>query len=108
MDGTYIPLWSDGSLKRHICAFARQGEDKVVLVIVPRFLTRLIQSVDDMPLGKQVWGDSAIVLPDEIPGNRFRNILTGEATNVLEWNGKKGLAFDQVFANFPVAMLEAI
>ncbi len=52
MEGAYLPLQSDGDLQNHICAFARKCEQKVVLVITPRFLTRLIQNPEEMPLGK--------------------------------------------------------
>jgi len=107
MDGDYIPLMGDGALKDHICAFARQTKNKAVLVIVPRFLTRLTQ-MDEMPLGEKIWGDSWLVIPDEISANRFRNILTDEMLGSAERDGKGALALDEVFANFPVAMLETV
>ncbi len=107
-DGAYLPLSGEGDLKEHLCAFARSGEGKVVLVIVPRFLTRLVKSTDEHPLGPKVWRDSWLVIPPEIPSVRFKNILTGEAMSLVDQDGKAALAFDQVFANFPVAMLEAI
>jgi len=107
MDGAYIPLMSDGDHKEHVCAYARKAEGKVVLVVVPRFLTHLIQ-MDDMPFGKKTWGDSQLVIPPEISAMRFNNIFTGEAIELVEQDGKAVLALDQVFANFPVAMLEAI
>jgi (1->4)-alpha-D-glucan 1-alpha-D-glucosylmutase len=108
MEGTYLPLQGDGELKEHICAFTRRGEGKVVLVIVPRFLTRLLKSPDELPLGHEVWGDSRVVIPREIPTVKFKNILTGEVMDLVEQDGKAALALDQVFANFPVALLEAI
>lgn len=107
MDGDYIPLMGDGALKDHICAFARQEKNKAVLVIVPRFLTRLTQ-MGEMPLGKKTWGDSWLVVPDEISANRFRNILTDEMLGSVERHGSSGIALDQIFGNFPVALLEAI
>jgi (1->4)-alpha-D-glucan 1-alpha-D-glucosylmutase len=107
MDGDYIPLMGDGALKDHLCAFARQEKNKAVLVIVPRFLTRLTQ-MDEMPLGEKTWGDSWLVIPDEMSANRFRNILTHEMLGSVEQHGGTGIALDQVFANFPVALLEAI
>ncbi|MGZ3534553.1 MAG: malto-oligosyltrehalose synthase [Thermodesulfobacteriota bacterium] len=107
MDGTYAPLWSDGNFKDHVCAFARQGGGKVVLVIVPRFMAHLTQ-VDETPLGRKVWGESSITMPGEIVAERFSNIFTGEMVDITGRNGQKRLMLDQVFANFPVAMLEAI
>ncbi len=107
MDGTYTPLWSDGNLKDHVCAFARKGEGKVVLVIVPRFLSHLTQA-EERPLGMEVWGDSSITMPGEIIEERFRNIFTGEMVDAIGREGKNRLILGQAFANFPVAMLEAI
>jgi (1->4)-alpha-D-glucan 1-alpha-D-glucosylmutase len=108
MDGAYLPLQGEGEFKEHICAFARRAVGKVVLVIVPRFLARLVKSADELPLGHKVWGDSRVVIPGEILAVKFKNILTGEAMALVEQDGKAALALDQVFANFPVAMLEAI
>jgi (1->4)-alpha-D-glucan 1-alpha-D-glucosylmutase len=97
---------SEGNLKNHICAFARQKEEKTVLVIVPRFLTRIIRGSDEMPLGREIWGDSRIVIPEEVSGNKFNNIFTGETIEETEQDGQGGLALGEIFANFPVALLE--
>jgi (1->4)-alpha-D-glucan 1-alpha-D-glucosylmutase len=107
MDGAYIPLMGDGDHKEHVCAYARKGEAKTVLVIVPRFLTRLIQ-MDQLPFGRETWGDSWVVIPSEISAVRFNNIFTGETIGRVERDGRGALALEQVFANFPVAMLEAL
>jgi (1->4)-alpha-D-glucan 1-alpha-D-glucosylmutase len=106
-DGAYLPLSGEGDLKEHLCAFARSGEGKVVLVVVPRFLTRLVKSADESPLGHKVWGDSWLVLPPQIPAVSFNSIFTAETIGTVERDGRTGLALDRVFANFPVAMLEA-
>jgi hypothetical protein len=44
----------NGRLKEHIYVFERQGEDKVVLIVVPIFLTHLVKGIDQFPLGKEV------------------------------------------------------
>jgi (1->4)-alpha-D-glucan 1-alpha-D-glucosylmutase len=107
MEGAYIPLVGDGDRKEHVCAFARQGEGKAVLVIVPRFLTHLIQ-MDELPLGKETWGDSWLVIPHEIAAYQFNNIFSGETIGLVERDGKSMLPLDQIFVNFPVGMLETI
>jgi (1->4)-alpha-D-glucan 1-alpha-D-glucosylmutase len=106
LDGIYIPLVGQGDLKDHLCAFARQRQEKVVLVIVPRFLTRLVESLDELPLGRNVWRDSRIVIPDEIAGDKFRNIFTGENIQTIQKDEQRVLALSEIFAHFPVAMLE--
>ena len=108
MEGAYLPLQGDGDLQNHICAFARQGEQKVVLVLTPRFLTRLIQTPEEMPLGKKIWGNSWIALADEIRVNHFHNILTDETVKAVEENGKRVLRIGEILANFPVALLEGL
>jgi (1->4)-alpha-D-glucan 1-alpha-D-glucosylmutase len=105
-EGDYVPLTAQGELKEHVCAFARQKEDKVLLVIVPRFLTPLVQDIDEGPLGEKAWGNSTLVIPDEIEGKEFNNIFTGETITRIERDGEGALALHEVFANFPVAMLE--
>jgi (1->4)-alpha-D-glucan 1-alpha-D-glucosylmutase len=107
LEGEYIPLVSDGDRKDLVCAFARRGEGKVVLVIVPRFLTHLIKSTDQYPLGREIWGGSTIVIPEEIPINQFRNIFTEEAVKVMEKDTKRVLMLSEVFTSIPVAMLES-
>lgn len=107
MEGAYIPVMGDGNLKEHVCAFAREKDEKVVLIIVPRFLSHLVNSMDDIPLGKQVWGESRIVIPDEVPGDQFQNIFTGETIQRVDQDGQKTLPLSEIFAHFPVAMLES-
>jgi (1->4)-alpha-D-glucan 1-alpha-D-glucosylmutase len=71
-------------------AFTR-GE--TVLVVVPRLTTQLVQP-PQLPLG-DVWGDHALAL-----GGKWRNGFTDE---VLE--GER-LTLKEVFATFPIAILE--
>ncbi len=107
-DGSYVPLESEGNLKEYVCAFARQKEEKTVLVIVPRFLTHLIRDTGEVPLGKNVWEESWVVLPKEINGGTFRNLFTDETIEKVKRDGEGLLSLGEVFANFPVAMLEKV
>jgi (1->4)-alpha-D-glucan 1-alpha-D-glucosylmutase len=116
---TLLEQWTDGRIKlfvtarslaaraRHIDAFRGayraietgtenaiaflRGED--VLVVVPRLTTQLIQA-PDLPVGR-VWGENAVEI-----GGKWRNVFTDE---VIE--GER-LALKDVFATFPVAILE--
>jgi (1->4)-alpha-D-glucan 1-alpha-D-glucosylmutase len=107
-EGSYIPLVGSGDFKEHLCAFGRRRGEEVVLVVVPRFLTRLIRNPDEMPFGESVWGDSCLLIPTEISGRPFRNIFTGETLQTIEREGQGALRLGQLFAYFPVAMLEGI
>lgn len=105
-DGNYIPLESEGNLKDHVCAFARKSEGKVVLVVVPRFLTRILKGSNEIPLGQEIWGNSRILIPEEISAKKFINIFTGEMIAETKQDGRRGLTLGEIFANFPVALLE--
>lgn len=105
MEGAYVPLVSDGELKEHICAFARQREDRVVLFIVPRFMASVLHFSSEEPFGEKVWGTAGILLPNEIIGNTFKNILTGEKVSAVVREDKRVLSAASVFSCFPVAML---
>jgi (1->4)-alpha-D-glucan 1-alpha-D-glucosylmutase len=107
-DGNYIPLETEGNLKDHICAFARQKEGTTVLIIMPRFLTHLIRDTEEMPLGGHVWKESYVVLPNEINGGTFRNLFSDEIIEKVKRNGEDLLSLGEVFAHFPVAMLEKV
>jgi len=106
MEGSYIPLEAVGSKKDHVCAFARKSRDQLIVVTAPRLLARLLRAPEELPLGTRVWGDSSLVIPDEKPGQRYHQVLSGEIVETLEADGKAVLPLALVFANFPVALLE--
>jgi (1->4)-alpha-D-glucan 1-alpha-D-glucosylmutase len=105
-DGGYMPLAADGSLKENVCAFARFAENNAALVVVPRLMTRLVKSVKKMQFEARTWRDTAVMIPDEISGGAYRNIFTDEVLTEVEQNGTKRLPLAELFAKFPVALLE--
>jgi (1->4)-alpha-D-glucan 1-alpha-D-glucosylmutase len=105
-EGAYIPLEGLGNKKDHVCAFARKHNDQSVVVVVPRFLTRLTRTPDELPLGSQVWGDAFLIVPDEQVRQKYYSIFSGEIIETIEKNEKITLPLDMIFANFPVALLE--
>jgi (1->4)-alpha-D-glucan 1-alpha-D-glucosylmutase len=107
-EGTYLPLTSEGDLKDHVCSFARQRDEKVVLIIAPRFLSRLIKTPGEMPLGEEVWKESRVMIPKEIGRNRFHNLFTGEIVETVEKNGEGLVPLGKLLTSFPVAMLESV
>ena len=101
-----MPLAADGSLKENVCAFARFAENNAALVVVPRLMTRLVKSVKKMQFEARTWRDTAVMIPDEISGGAYRNIFTEEVLTEVEQNGTKRLPLAELFAKFPVALLE--
>ncbi|MCC6545149.1 MAG: malto-oligosyltrehalose synthase [Nitrospirae bacterium] len=105
--GDYEPLEAAGDKANHIAAFSRiLGNDKSI-IIVPRFFTRLIPQPEDLPLGRNIWGDSSVRIRDAGTGERYRNIFTGEVVTVSKYNEVNVLCLSEVFLNFPVALLES-
>jgi (1->4)-alpha-D-glucan 1-alpha-D-glucosylmutase len=108
LDGSYVPLVAEGTFQNHLCAFVRKKNGKSVLVFAPRFLTGMIREVGELPFGPEVWGETFVLIPDDVSRNAFHNIFTGERIEVIDRNGKRGLSVGQVFAHFPVAVLEPL
>jgi (1->4)-alpha-D-glucan 1-alpha-D-glucosylmutase len=105
-EGSYFPLEAQGEKSEHICAFARILDKQGIIVVVPRLVVGVTGGKEEPPIGKEIWKDTRLVLPQEWMGHRFRNLFTGE-----EWStGKKGqdpgFPLSQVFQTFPVAFLE--
>ncbi len=103
--GTYTALTATGDASDHIVAFARAHGDERMIVVVPRLLAKKFGELT-LPIGKQAWGDAVLELPASLANGRYRNVLTGEMVELVERDGSSGLALAQVFANFPVALLE--
>jgi (1->4)-alpha-D-glucan 1-alpha-D-glucosylmutase len=107
-DGVYLPMAGEGNRRDHLCAFSRQRDEEAVMVVVPRGLAGLIKGPDEMPLGKAIWEGSWVLIPEEVTGDAFYNIFTGETLRRMEREGQGALPLDQVFAHFPVAMLKKV
>lgn len=103
--GAYFPLEGIGRCAKHICAFARQHHQRVVLVAVPRLLTRLMPDPHVLPIGPQIWEGSWLTVPPSDAGHGYRNLFTGETVGAVNQEGRMMLALDKVFADFPVALL---
>lgn len=106
--GRYLPLEVAGSRREHVCAFERSTNHRAVLVVVPRFCSRLIEHPDGLPLGPEVWQDTCILQPFDTSCSAYRNLLTGELLRLEPQDGRLGLALHKILSIFPVALLEKI
>lgn len=104
--GEYLPLTVEGPRQEHVCTFERSLAERSVVVVVPRFCSRLLRDSSDLPLGPAIWQDSAIILPADASSSRFRNVLTGEVLTSEQRGGRSILALQSVFEAFPAALLE--
>ena len=91
-EGQYIPLAITGK-DVTAAAYARRNENLWVLVIFPFGLVK--HEMDSVETGS----DQFVVLPEGAP-ERWRNLFTDE-----QFEAPNQIAFQQVFQDFPVAML---
>ena len=101
--GTYRRLVASGNAKEQICAFARQEREAWALVVAPR-LTTAIVGQQNLPLGRESWGDSALLLSDDFP-NRWQNVFTAETLETSRSHQGQSLSLAEALQNFPVALL---
>ncbi|MGE0128427.1 MAG: malto-oligosyltrehalose synthase [Blastocatellales bacterium] len=104
--GEYLPLQSAGERERHVVSFARRLGDKTAIVVATRFFIRLING-GHPPVGDEVWGDTAILLNDELAGC-YRDVFTGRNVCTQERRGGLGLSVAETLAQLPVALLERV
>jgi (1->4)-alpha-D-glucan 1-alpha-D-glucosylmutase len=97
--GPYIPLATAGRWREHVIAFARKGEKAWALTIAPRFLTALIPE-GTMPLGQEVWADTAVHLPADAPA-----VWQDAITNLEVAAAEKTIVLGEALTQFPVALL---
>lgn len=110
-EGVYQPLEAEGTGAERVCSFSRCGEDGACIVVVaPYRFAALTAAATRMPLGAEVWGDTAVVMP-EAPagassGPAWLEVLTGRRfTAEREADGRVRLALGALLDSFPVALL---
>lgn len=96
--GSYLPLECRGDLSNHLVAFARVYRDMWAVTITPRFVTTLVRP-GEFPLGRDVWQDSAIIMPDDSP-SVWLDALTRE-----EYSISGSLEVGDILRHFPAALL---
>jgi len=106
--GSYLPLTVEGACQEHVCAFERSVDDNSILVVVPRFCSRLIGESDGLPLGPEIWQDTRIIQPSDIASSSYRNVFTGEVLHFEHEQGLLSLALQDILSVYPVAMLERL
>ena len=97
--GAYRPLAVQGQLAGHAMAFLRMHETEVAITVVTRLAARLL---GDMPLiPPEAWGDTAVLLPDDIASDSFVDVLCGSAALAAD----RRLALREILGNLPVTLL---
>ena len=96
--GDYQPLRATGAYAERVIAFAREYEDEKVVVVAPRFFSGLVDA-DVLPVGREVWGDTAINL-EGAEQFGWGDLLTNASVE-----GRRMLLVGDVCQGLPVALL---
>ncbi len=96
--GAYLPLESAGRFGGQVIAYAWRYQRQWALVMAPRFLSHLV-SEEDFPLGRQVWQDTEVIMPNGAPAT-WRNVITNEVLSAGQ-----ALPVGDTLLSFPVALL---
>lgn len=107
--GNYRPLDVEGEHRTRVVAFGRHREGKAVIVASPRLVAPLMG--DDalaMPLGREVWNDTRLTLPEGPIPRLWRDLLTDRIHEIDESAGAPpSLAVGDLFRDVPLAFLSA-
>ncbi len=95
---TIFPLKVQGEFKGHVLAFARVHSGRVAISISPRLMTALVAE-GELPMGREVWRDTRLVIPDQFPVH-CTNAITSRG---IESKGTVEIA--EILEDFPVALL---
>lgn len=102
--GEYIPLEATGVRSGHVIAFARRFLSTMIVVVVPRFIAKVLSSPGTT--FADMWEDTVVIVPEGPDEETFGNVLTGEEVPRTRRQGFPGLECSGLFRNFPVALLE--
>ena len=101
--GDYRPLTATGQHADHVIAYARHKGEHTLVILVPRFLTTLVQlelsQPDVVPCGTDVWADTAITLPGGDQAN-WKNWFTNQSVEL-----SASPLVGELCSQFPVALL---
>ncbi|UPU36012.1 malto-oligosyltrehalose synthase [Geomonas paludis] len=103
--GEYLPLEAQGARERHVCAFARKGGARTLIVAAARLVATLMPEAGDSPLGETVWQDTVLLLP-EGSGERFRNVVNDQQVEAERRDGRLAIPLAALFSEVSVALLE--
>jgi (1->4)-alpha-D-glucan 1-alpha-D-glucosylmutase len=103
-EGHYVALPVEGR-RDHVFAFARSSPVGQAITVVPRLVAALTPD-GAPPLGERTWGDTRLEVPTPAPV-AYRQVLTGRCVPVVQGDAPPHVLIADVFADLPVAVLEA-
>lgn len=107
LQGDSLPLNASGPLEEHVVAAGRMREDRLVIAVAPRMVTRLTEAAGSNPIRPDVWNDTLLRLPREFARQPLRNVFTGETVELHPTNQDCVLPVAKLLPTLPVALLTA-
>ncbi|MEM6159337.1 malto-oligosyltrehalose synthase [Erwinia sp. P6884] len=81
--GAYLPLTATGAHAENVITFAREDNPTALIVIAPRLVFSESEENPDTT-SDQGWAQTEIRLPASLANRRYRDILSGEETEVTD------------------------
>lgn len=103
-EGSYLPIRAEGPLAAHVLAFARIHEGRAVIAAVTRLPGRLMLARGQPLVDKAVWDGTFLATPRNFISRRSVDAMAAQNAAGKEITGR--LPLSDVFATFPVALLE--
>ncbi|MEW5803160.1 MAG: malto-oligosyltrehalose synthase [bacterium] len=108
--GDYFPLDTGGKFKDHLVVFARKMPqdgpatarrgNSWAITIAPRLLTSIVKE-NEYPIGRMVWNDTCLTLPNGCP-SLWKDAITGQP---IEIESSQTMLAGDVLKYFPAALL---
>ncbi|MGE5848687.1 MAG: hypothetical protein ACM362_01005, partial [Candidatus Methylomirabilota bacterium] len=95
-----------GRYADRLCAFARRRENRAVLTVVPRLVASVTDNGARLPLGRDLWAATWLLVPPDLGAGPYRNLFTGAELRPSSSNDGTALAVGEILADYPVALLE--
>jgi (1->4)-alpha-D-glucan 1-alpha-D-glucosylmutase len=105
LEGDYLPLQADMTVKGHITAFARVSPTgSAAIVIAPHLVSPLVGEERPVPIG-DAWKTSRVLLPKSFAALTWKDIFTGAELRPVTNGDTSWLFVGQVLKQLPVALL---
>jgi maltooligosyltrehalose synthase len=83
----------------------RQSGSHAALIVVPRLVAQLSSTLGTVPIGNEIWDDTAIVLPSSMTHLSWKNLFTRQILSTCQ---QSSINVSEILRQFPVALLEAV
>jgi (1->4)-alpha-D-glucan 1-alpha-D-glucosylmutase len=103
--GDYVPLQAEGACAQHLCAFARVAADATIVVVVSRWSAILTQGALQAPLGREVWRDTVVRAPRNVPSGRYVDVLAGHEHDASSRGDDAAFEAGALLATLPCCVL---